>query len=74
MGPRSPAPAFGREELAWLGGYKAYFGCHDIRNFWWAASPIKMRQRPDMIIAVDRDLKTKHDIDAVRYLYWSCFP
>ena len=60
----------------WLGKvviFKAFFGCHDIRNFGWAASPIKMRQRPDMTIAVDRDL-TKHDIDTVRYLYWSCFP
>ena len=40
-----------------LGGYiyEAHFGCHDILML--GKSSIKLRQRPDMTIAVDLDVK-----------------
>ena len=43
--------------LTYLGGYiyEAHFDCHDILIL--GKSPIKWRQRPDMTIAVDWDVK-----------------
>ena len=41
--------------LGWLVTFEAHFGCHDILNV--GTSPIKWRQRPDMTIAVDCDVK-----------------
>ena len=41
--------------LSWVVIYEAHFECHDILML--GKNPIKWRQRTDMIIAVDWDVK-----------------
>ena len=50
--------------------YEAHFECHDILTL--GKSPIKWRQRPNMTIAVDWDLKHqfKHTNKSIIYIYF----
>ena len=41
--------------LSWADIFEALFGCHDMLIL--GTSPIKWRQRPDIAIAVDWDVK-----------------
>ena len=49
--PSIPISPFGL--VGWI--FQALVGCHDILNL--GKSPIKWRQRPDMTLAVDWDVK-----------------
>ena len=41
--------------LSWMNTFQALVGCHDILIL--GKNPIKWRQRPDMTLAVDWDVK-----------------
>ena len=49
--------------------FKAFVVCHDILNL--GKSPIKWRQRPDMTLAVDWDVK--HQFKQTNKIYFSIY-
>ena len=48
--------------------FEALFGCHDVLIL--GKSPIKLRHRPDMTMAVDFDVKHRHSVN-LKCLYFT---